>query len=189
MKIILLNGPPRAGKDSIGAALAQALFGKCSLNKFAAPIVEFMKREFGITPDTVDKDRPHPMLLGRTPRDVMIAYSERFCIPLWGHDFFGRSAAIRLANDPDPKSVVVFTDSGFVREAEPLVLKFGASNILQVRVHRPGHTFQNDSRSFWHHKEIGDLEFDNNCNSLPELIDKVRVDLLPEINKWIGFLA
>ena len=92
MKILLLCGPPRCGKDTIGGMLQTLLPGLPMLMKFAQPIIEFMLRNYGINMALVEKDVPHPRLHGRTPRQVAIAYSERFCKPLFGIDYFGREA-------------------------------------------------------------------------------------------------
>lgn len=177
MKIILLNGPPRSGKDTIGEMLKSHL-PLCALRKFAQPIVDFMAREFDIDMETCEKDKPHAALYGRTPREVAIAYSERLCKPLFSVRHFGYEA---LASISDEWSFVVFTDSGFSNEAEVLVEKYPC---LQVLLYRPGYNFQGDSRSYWAHPKIGHIEFHNTFNNLTELRDAVGSDLAPAVLEW-----
>ena len=185
MRVILLNGPPRVGKDSIGRVLHNMLIPAAAVTKFAKPLVDYMWRMYGIIPEDINKDAPHPRLLGRTPREAMIAYSERFCKPLFGQDFFGHQAVSEIQRIAEMRqSLVVFTDSGFVNEAVPVLQRVGKGNVLQVRISRPGCSFHNDSRSYWHHDDIGSIEFDNDCESLVKLTDKVKSDLIPEIAKW-----
>lgn len=186
MKIILLNGPPRAGKDSIGSMLEMGINRSCRF-KFAQPIISYMLEVFGIHMETVPKDLPHPALHGRTPREVAIAYSERLCKPLFGQDYFGREAvaAVKQAKINCSTDVAIFTDSGFSVESQPLASTFGADNLLLIRVHRLGKNFDDDSRSFWQpfHPLMRELDFENDQKTLRELTTKVQADLIPEIKE------
>lgn len=185
MKIILLNGPPRAGKDAIGSMLEMGI-NRSRRFKFAAPIIAYMRDEFDIQMETVQKDAPHPRLFGRTPREVAIAYSERMCKPLFGQDYFGKKAIedIEAARKGCMTDIAIFTDSGFVTEVLPLIERYSAENILVVRVHRLGKNFEGDSRSFWQPPPgVKDLDFDNDPKTLRELTTKVQADLIPEIRE------
>ena len=186
MKAILLNGPPRVGKNSIGRMLWSVL-PQCDSFKFAQPIIDFMWKEFGIRMEEVEKDKPHPALFGRTPREAAIRYSESFCKPLFGIDYFGKRAVdvILQAEAVAQTRVAIFTDSGFVSEARPVVDALGAGNVLQVRLHRLAHTFQGDSRSYWDHLQIPHIDFENDCPSLAVLADKVKADLIPALKSFL----
>lgn len=188
MKVLLLNGPPRSGKDTIGRTLWDLIPRLVNL-KFAEPIVQFMFQAYSIRMEQTEKDQPHPALNGRTPREVAIAYSERFCKPLYGQDYFGKLAARSIDQmEKIAMQVCCFTDSGFVHEARPVALHVGGHNVLQIRVTRPGRTFQGDSRSYWELRDptISSIEFDNDGPDLTSLHTKVRSDLLPEIQKWMA---
>lgn len=185
MKALLLNGPPRSGKDTIGGMLWGQL-PRSHLHKFAAPIVSFMLREFGIDMSRVSKDNPHTSLRGRTPREVAIRYSEGFIKPLFGQNWFGEMALEEMRSlAVQGQELVIFTDSGFLHEAVPLLRSLGSTNVLQVRLTRPGATYQGDSRSTWDHPEIGHVDFDNDSRCLEDLKIKVAADLLPEIMPWL----
>ena len=181
MKALLLNGPPRSGKDTIGGILSKAIPGGV-LRKFATPIVVFMKNEFGIDMAAVEKDEPHQNLLGQTPRQVAIQYSEGFCKPLWGNCFFGH-AAFHMLRDVEAGGVPIFTDSGFINEAEAL-LEHGMK-LLQIRLQRPGCSYDGDSRSTWDHPSIEHLTFFNDPVGVDNLIKKIHRDLMPRIVKWL----
>lgn len=43
---------------------------------------------------------------------------------------------------------MVFSDSGFQSEMEPLIEQFGIDNVVLVRLNRDGYDFSGDSRSY-----------------------------------------
>lgn len=185
MKALLLNGPPGSGKDTIGKMIWSRVSGS-TLEKFAKPIVDFMLSAYGVNMAVVAKDEPHPRLNGRTPRDVAIRYSEGFCKPLWGRTCFGDAAVRRLRDlEKQGQHLTIFTDSGFLDEALPVLGHLGHGNVLQVRLSRPGYNYLHDSRSTWSHPDIGYLEFDNDCESTMQLTDKVLSDLTYEVLRWL----
>ena len=186
MKIVLLNGPPRVGKDVIGSMLCRHT-PVTRLQKFAAPIVDFMYRQFGVEMATVDKDMPNPRLFGRTPREVAICFSEKLMKPLFGQDFFGREAVNQLnfGMRSENGDLAVFTDSGFAGEAGSLVEAFGKGSVLQVRLSRPGCSFLMDSRSYWSHPDIGSIEFVNDTQTLEDLEKQVETRLVPQILEFV----
>lgn len=187
MKALLLNGPPRSGKDTIGRmlwAMAPDLGLVCG--KFADPIVRFMSAVFSVDMRRDDlKDIPDNSLLGKTPREVAIAYSERFCKPLFGESYFGGEAVELLKRmETFGQQMVVFTDSGFVSEAIPVLDHLGAANVLKVTLTRPGCSFVNDSRDHWTHLSIPELRFHNRMPTLDGLRDQLELELLPKVREW-----
>lgn len=143
--IILLNGPKHSGKDTIGNAITQIVDG-VELFKFAEPLRVFIKTTLGITDSQLElmKDQ-HVPLFGMTIRQAMIAYSEDFCKPKFGANYFGRltAAKIRTSN----ARIAIVTDSGFASEAQVLRDEFGEENLLLIRLFREGCNFDGDSRS------------------------------------------
>lgn len=171
MQIILLNGPPRSGKDT-SAAHIRTLLGsrdyKLSkrLKEMAhglygvlAPVDDFGRR--CIAPHDwfeAKKDAPLAEFRGLTPRQAYIAVSERYVKPVHGGDSLGRWLAGDLARDNPPVATV--SDSGFRPELEALVRAFGAPSFLLVRLHpttkgsRVANPFSGDSRG---HVDLLDL--------------------------------
>lgn len=180
MKIVLLNGPPSSGKDTIGDLLFQEM--AWNRMKFARPIVDYMQSTFGVScADGEDKNSPCDALGGLSRREVAILYSERWIKPNFGIYWFGHQAAKRLSQLPDPAPVAVFTDSGFLEEACVMPGLGEPSRILQVRIHRPGFTFADDSRSYWSHPLIPFIDFHNSTSSIESLAEKVHSALVPRI--------
>lgn len=173
LTVLLINGPPRSGKDTL-AELIWAYNPLVHLEKFARPIKAAIPVAYGIDlqdwknryDTTASKDTPFPEFLGKSPRDVQIAFSENFLKPIHGKDVFGRMLVTRLSRLPSPRPprrVVVVSDSGFHDEAKAVVDAVGANNTFLVRLHRKGCTFHGDSRG---HIGLGDmgvkeLDFEN----------------------------
>jgi hypothetical protein len=181
MRVVLLNGPPRCGKDTIGEMLYCDL-PSAVLCKFAQPIADYLRDVHGIDMRTVEKDEPHDALCGRTPREVAIAYSERMCKPLFGEAYFGDLLALEVESQAAQNDglVAIVTDSGFRTEAQALARKVGPQNVLLVRVSRHGTDFAGDSRSYWPRvRGMREVKFANDGSDLGDLRLKVRRELLP----------
>tara|TARA_R110000796_G_C14524572_1_gene431228 strand:+ start:127 stop:708 length:582 start_codon:yes stop_codon:yes gene_type:complete len=158
MKIILLNGPPRSGKDYAGRVLLEHLPAGTPIVKMAKELKERTHALYRL----VDEDGPYPHdfyeavkdtpldeFEGITPRQAYIAVSELLIKPLHGDKQFGRWLCNYLERlEDEGVSTVVVTDAGFLGECEVLVDNFGPENCLLARIHRVGYTFAGDSRSY-----------------------------------------
>lgn len=158
-KLILVNGPPRSGKDTAGGLIREITNGDARVDKFARVLKEMCHAAYGqvFADGTVCphdffencKDQPHPEFHGATPRQVYIAMSERMMKPLHGPGIFGKMLLEKhLWMCGTNGAILVVTDSGFREEAEVLVERFGAANTTIVQLEREGCTFENDSRDY-----------------------------------------
>ena len=168
-KIILLNGPPRSGKDTMAELIATQKYF-CKVEKFAKPIKLAVAaiffggdyERFAFFDTAEMKDVPHEVFLGKTCREVQIAVSESFLKPFYqDKHVFGKLLVSRLTQGGPP--TVLVSDSGFREEAEELVNKFGADKIKLVRIKREGYTYAGDSRSYIDLSDLGvdTLEVEN----------------------------
>jgi hypothetical protein len=153
-RIIFIQGPPGSGKDAFGKLLSE-LIPDSKIVKFAGVLknrthaLYGLFDKYGFLPHhafDATKDQPSDDFLGLTPRQAYIAVSETYFKPQHGQDVFGRFLAAELKDDG---TVYLITDSGFVREAEPIQEKFGHENCVVLQMHRKGHDFSNDSRGYW----------------------------------------
>lgn len=148
--IVLLNGPPRSGKDTLAEELALAL-GHSHM-KFAQPLRDAIPAIFGLSQSHWNhlleehKGKASLALMGRTPREAMIWLSESVCKPAFGEAFFGYQLAGRITRGKADR--VIVSDSGFQAEAMVLIDQFGAENIRLIRLHRDHCTFAGDSRNY-----------------------------------------
>ena len=151
-KIIILNGPAGAGKDTIGNALAKDY--NCITTSFKRPMFEIAASVLGarafskfITAynDRDQKEIPHGFLGGKTCREFMIWISESVVKPLFGNQQFGKlmSEHIQLC---DEGFCFVCTDGGFHEEVIQLVED--GHDVTVVRLFMEGKTFAGDSRDY-----------------------------------------
>lgn len=155
MRIVLLNGPPRSGKDTIARALRPAGFYQASLARL---LKERVHRLFGLDVPfdyfEETKDQPRVEFGGATPRQVYIDTSEKVVKPIMGRDIWARWLRQEMDNLDGPRghrpefmgcNGFVVSDLGFPYEVTPLVQGFDP---LIVRLHRANCTFANDSREY-----------------------------------------
>jgi len=178
-KIILLNGPAKSGKDTIGGQLQFESPAHYALGKFAQPIRLWIQSTLRITPLMLEreKDSPQELLSNMTIREAMIAYSEKFIKPLFGVDWFGKRLRHEFVGPTNAKIGVV-TDSGFATEAQVLIDWFGAKNVFLVRLHREGTSFEGDSRGYISFLDQGVAEIDlHNDGTVRQAIDSLRAQV------------
>lgn len=181
-KVIILNGPPNSGKDTLANSLLEAAPAVHHL-KFAQPLRKLVKAAAGVKSDMyLDryKDSPHSSILYMTLREYMIWMSEECYKPKFGQNVFGvlLCYSIMQLNDPDP--IVVVSDGGFNAEIETVIKIFGPNNVMLVHLSREGCTFENDSRSYVTLEDITTIELSNDG----ELADAVTT-LQHQIKAWM----
>jgi hypothetical protein len=177
--VLLINGPPRAGKDTVGQIVAKYARGRVYVAKMAKALKERTHALYDLRfrgpsapfdqlgePYPHDwfessKDQPSPDFLGLTPRQAYIAVSERLLKPMHGPRVFGELLVQDLERNARDADLIVVTDSGFADEALPIIERFGADRVHLIRVRRPGHTFEGDSRSFIELPGIRTLDLQN----------------------------
>lgn len=161
MQIILINGAPRSGKDTLGTAIVNHCADRglnACVTKFAW---EVKIKVHGIF-DAVDelgkplpadwfenvKDSEGPSGTRMTWRQAYIWYSEEVMKPKFGSTFFGRKMADRLKATMalGKYDVVAITDCGFFDEVDQVVRQLWEPSMRLVRVTRPGCTYMGDSR-------------------------------------------
>ncbi len=183
MKILLLNGPPRAGKDTISEMLKNANSSFVHQEKFAAPMKRVVPLVYSVPLDhwrtnldtAANKDLPCAEFFDKTPREVQIALSEDYLKPLHGDTIFGKLLVRRLNMILGGLTdCAVISDSGFVQEAEQIVRKFGAQNVQLWKIYREGCDYEGDSRSYIDltHLGIETYQVENN-GSMDDLRDLV----------------
>lgn len=158
-QIVLFNGPPGSGKDTLAMALAYKYRGvgtKVSLEKFAAPLKAAVPAFYGISDadfsamdhNVEEKSIPRDCFLGLSCREAQIKLSEIYGKPVHGNDFFGKILVQKILDLPNDVGLVFVSDSGFREEAEMLVCAFGAENVKIVTISRRYCSFEGDSRSY-----------------------------------------
>ncbi len=149
-QVIILNGPPGSGKDTIANLLAQQGF---THRRFKEPLYRLTAMLFDMHPDTLKElatnrdtkdteniriQHPKTKVL-MTPREALMYTSEECLKPYMGKDFFGKLASSEINSD------TVFSDGGFEEEVDVLLENH---EVWIFRLHREGYTFERDSRDY-----------------------------------------
>ena len=170
-KVILFNGPPGCGKDA-AAELCRTKLGFVHA-KMADPLKDGLAGFFGVSRQFLEENKENECVDGLTWRQVLISFSEDWMKPKLGKDIMGRVALLRLKQLPLWRNIAI-SDSGFENEVLPWIREFNAQNILLVRIHRPGHNFSGDSRTYLDLSMRGINAIDlSNDGTLHEFLDKV----------------
>ncbi|CCI88872.2 hypothetical protein BN109_033 [Yersinia phage phi80-18] len=157
--VILLNGPPGCGKDTISNGLwgASTIAGKQfkqmeikrelfqQVFKYFHLDLEEQRDFYELYNSRETKELPCGRLDDLSPRGAMIYVSEEVCKPEYGNNFFGKEAAHRLLEHwRSGAKLAVFSDGGFREEVQELAK---VANLFVVRLHGRG-DWGNDSRSY-----------------------------------------
>lgn len=151
--IIILNGPPNCGKDTIANILkgrnyfAKTEFKKTMFNA-ALGLSGLSESEFLLRYNNRDlKEVAWNKLGGLSCREFMIHISEDVMKPLFGKDVFGkRASSICKEFEKSGFNNIVFSDGGFIDEVK--ALHDSGLHVLVVRLHRDNCDFNGDSRSY-----------------------------------------
>ena len=162
-RIIIINGPPQSGKDTVGA-LVEAFTGAYR-TKFARALKDRAHAMVGlnVAHDHFERQKDVQMAVfgGMTPRQFYIWVSEEVIKPLFGDRYFGEITLQDIKVQVSQGRAVVVTDSGFVSEALPVVEAYPGCVELW-RIYRDGRSFSGDSRSHIHLEGIEAVSIVNN---------------------------
>lgn len=160
MKLILLNGAPRVGKDHAARFIQRALpdhypfvvFDRMSMPiklAFAAMIAADIDEYGDVDGYERDKEKVIP-LLGVSYRQWQIDFSEKFMKPLYGNAIFAKLflSRIEALAQEEPNAIVVVPDCGFQIEVDHVASEFPTEDIALFRLLRDHCTFDGDSRQY-----------------------------------------
>lgn len=173
-RIVLLNAPPRAGKNTAAAGASAVLQGVAVIG-FSHHLKRSVHAAFGLgwdlDPDHFDAVKSHPseQFFGMTPRQAYIWWSEEVIKPKFGKEWFGEMF-MRAARSACADTIIA-PDSGFTEEAERVAKEVGPHNVMLIRLHKTGCTFDGDSRSYidLDHLRVPTLDL-KNIEGKPQLL-------------------
>jgi len=146
--IIMLNGPPRSGKDTIGDILCSD-YGAERM-KFAHHLFEDLKKLLNLSDEQFryyrEEGKDEKVFNGLSLREVSINYSENVIIPRFGPHFWAKC----LLDDIKMQSLGLFvvTDLGFDRELDYFDENWPEKDLTIVKIMRDGCDFSKDSRDY-----------------------------------------
>ena len=145
---ILFNGPPRAGKDTAVNALVSVV-DDFEIIKFTGPVKDRTHKLHGLNcaqdAYEINKDTPLSEFNGKTPRQAYIDYSTNL------KKEKGIDAVAKLfveAIHASKANVILNPDVGDDMEALAVANSLGKENVLVLRIHKAGHDFSQDCRTW-----------------------------------------
>lgn len=155
--IIILNAPPRVGKDTVASHFTGNMIIE-NTTCFKYPMLEIASTTMGMSypvflkkyTDNVNnwKDTPLFELNGHTVRELLIRISETFIKPFFDDAYFGRYIAEKIFYSGREDQPWIIPDGGFQAEVDALVEKFG-ERVVVIQMAREGHRdFTGDSRGW-----------------------------------------
>lgn len=162
MKLILVNGPPYSGKDTVANHICESFHPDVRHFRFKTILYRAVSMFYGLSYDKVlelctagpeIKDVAHPLFKGKSPRQALIHISETVMKPNFGDDIVSNLTAIDITNAADQcdgKFIAVMSDCGFPAEVEQMKNLLGLSrkDVYVIRVERNGCSYEGDSRTY-----------------------------------------
>lgn len=154
-KLLLLNGPPGSGKDTVASAIKN--YGQMKgldvrnvvVKKLAAPIKSAYPALLGLTNSAELDQLKDEEYLGvpRGIRKLQIALSEDVMKPLFGQDIFAKilTRSVRCLRK---EVLCIISDTGFTNEFKYLFYRTPRINFLTLRLSRGNTSFDGDSREY-----------------------------------------
>jgi hypothetical protein len=179
-KVIILNGPPGSGKDTIAEELRAADFGHLRVKtKLFSQAIEMSRISFSEWfqryNDRKLKETPWDRLGGLSQREFLIKISEEWVKPIFGKDYYGRVAGEAAADELLWDNSVVFSDGGFQEEFDTIKSIVGKENILLVRLYREGTSWDGDSRGYLKNPDW-EVDIENN-GSVQEVVEHIKNEI------------
>lgn len=153
MRILILNGPPNSGKDTLADNLIEndiddwiKLSFKDALYVKTAAFYRVDLQWFKIMATNRDTKEMKLTELGHiSPREAMIFVSERNIKPIYGNDYFGKE--MRYMIDGCAVENIIIPDGGFEEEVQVLMDAY-PEQVWIVQLKAKDCDFSNDSRDY-----------------------------------------
>lgn len=144
-RIILLNGPPRSGKDTAALILAESI--GAMQDKMSWPLKNGVSGILNTTFSALEEKKEEVIpALGVSFRQAQIDMSEKFMKKVYGEDIFGRLLVGRIRESPW-YDLWCISDCGFQVELRAVAKAF-PGQVALLRLHRSGCSFDGDSRQW-----------------------------------------
>lgn len=170
-KLVILNGPPRCGKDTGAAFITRYLPDVTQHVKLSQPIKDIVHGVSGKEGIALAHGEEADYREAQINTYLAIA-------KVLGSDWMARICANQIrALDAE---VVVFSDGGRPEEVDHLIREFGKNNVLIVHIFRKNTSFEGDIRQYIYDSRVVTKLVMNDD------LEQYHVDLLDEVTSWLG---
>lgn len=151
--IVILNGPPGSGKDTIANYFVEhhpeyyTDSFKSALYKETCDLYGFNITDFIRVHNNRDL-KEEPYYFGLSTRQLLIDTSENHIKPVLGDDYFGALKGFEWKLMMDLGASFIISDGGFAPETNAVCDIVGFENVVIIRLLRDGYTFEGDSRDY-----------------------------------------
>ena len=187
MKLIITNGPPRSGKDTLCNLIRENITGHDLIPmSYKKTLYIGVARRYGLSveavfemnADTLIKDEPSPLFEGKSVRQALIYESEEIIKKKYGEQGVAIQTFKLLEEEYGTErlknAVLYCSDGGFNSELHAAYDYFGicVRDVFIVRLLREGCSFDGDSREFLNNPDIiirNDSDFAHLGSCLPRI--------------------
>ena len=178
MHVVVFNGPPYCGKDTLARMLADyieshGISAPAKEESLSLPLRHVAYAMVGETYNDASyaafKETPFVEFGNHTGRQLMIDVSESFLKQVYGEKIMAQMLVARNSAWLDTDGVLLIRDGGFQIEINALLDEVIADNIYVVQIHRDGCSFDNDSREWVRHPNSARMTQVWNNGSLDDL--------------------
>tara|TARA_R100000750_G_C2341751_1_gene94493 strand:+ start:637 stop:1206 length:570 start_codon:yes stop_codon:yes gene_type:complete len=149
--IILINGPPRSGKDTAAAIIKKLLLHSSYEYKLSRPLKRGVQYLYDIEPTIYrlledSKDEPTSFLFGQTYRQAQIDLYH--CLAKSGGEDVLAKMATQFIDRKVTEEFTIISDSGRTAEANMFVKHYGYDKVGLIQLERSPCNFDNDVREY-----------------------------------------
>lgn len=185
MKIVLISGPPRCGKDTFSKTLGEMLADE-GARVIATPLACVLKcmthgLYAGMRGETVipkwnhfeeTKEEADEFFNGKTPRQAYIDMHEEYIRPILGNAFIAKEKVAALTGVAGGFEVAIIPDLGNVDQLLPFTDRF--DDVIVVRMLREGKEWSDNRKPI----PVGRMNGG-------QLLDFVNNDTIEDMRLWI----
>ncbi len=146
-KIVILNGPPRCGKDTAAIAVTKSLKDcGCVHMKISQPLKDIARGVFGLSNKQLEATK-FSVLSGHPCSyvDAQIQIYQHLS-KIFGASWLGKALVHKINATEFP--YIVLSDGGRPADITPLLLEYGPKNLMIIQIMREGCSFSGDIRSY-----------------------------------------
>lgn len=188
MKIIITNGPPRSGKDTMCGLIREGITGHDLIPmSYKKTLYVGVARRHGLSveavfqmnDDTLIKDEPSSIFGGLSVRQALIYESENIIKKKYGPQGVAIQTFKLLEEEYGTErlkdAVLYCSDGGFNSELQAAYDHFGISveDVYIIRMLREGYSFNGDSREFLNHPDLV-ISNDSDMNHLKTYLPTIQ---------------
>lgn len=146
-KVLVLNGPPRCGKDTAAEAIVKHIGSEfCVHLKLSQPLKDIAQYIMPQSAILLEAKKEVPLPGNQhSYRDAQIHIFNQM-VPIFGKGWLGHALVNRINRQEIPNIVV--SDCGRNEELTPIIREYSTNNVSIIQIMRAGTAFKNDIRTY-----------------------------------------